>query len=1115
MKIYPITAGMRLHFMQPAFRKFLLVMKLTTLLLIITLLQVSAKSFSQINVKASNAQLATVLKSVEKQSGYLFVYNANQIQLGTVTADLKNATIEETLVAFFRDKPITYQIVDKNIVLLPKKQEEPSLYDRIKEKIKAELAQVTVSGKVQDETGSPLAGVTVRIKDSQTATITDNKGFYTLTVPNENSILTFSYVGYETQELKAKDIVTGSTITLKATQTNLREVVVNKGYYDEKREFLTGNVGTVTAKEIATQPVSNVLQALEGKIPGLIITQATGTPGGSFTVQIRGQNSFNGSDPFYVIDGVPYDSKLAGSIVNSALHGGSPLNFINPYDIEKIEVLKDADATAIYGSRAANGAILITTKKGQAGAMRVNLSMNSGVSSPSREIQLLNTQQYLAVRHQAFKNDGIMPGSGDYDVNGAWDTTRNTNWIKELVQKPAPYTNIQTSVSGGNTNTQYLVGLGYDRLGTTAPTLLAGDGKDTKVSTHFNVQSVSPNGKFSIALSGSFLSDNNNTQQQDFNYTAVTLPPDAPALYNPDGSLNWQPLSPGQSGTWTNPLSILYGRYKGVTTNLVGNTVLGYKILRNLEIKTSLGYTNTQTDEINTQPTTIYDPGYHVTSGNSNFNEMNSHSYIVEPQINYNLILGKGILNVLAGASFNENIQTVKGFSASNFISDQLLENIQAAGSLSTSSNYQQYKYSAIYARANYTLEDKYVLNLTARRDGSSRFGPGKQFGNFGALGAAWLFSKERFISDNLTFLSFGKLRASYGTTGNDQIGNYQFLDLYSPYSNPYGGLQALSVGNLFNPNLAWELDKKLEFGLELGFLKDRINFEASYYRNRSGNELGTTPISTVTGYSYILTNLPAVIQNSGLELILNTVNIKTNNFSWSSSFNMSVPRNKLLSFPNLAQSSFASRYVVGQPLNIVKVYHMIGVNDATGLYQFTDIKGNPTYKPSGTTDKTSIVNLTPQYTAGFSNTIRYAGLTLDVFFQFTKQTGKNLFGAYPAEAGTMYNVPTAFLDAWQQPGDRATYQKFTTGAFFSTYSNARSSDFAYSDASYIRLKNVSLAWDLPQKWRRNIGIQNCSIFTHMENLLTFSHYVGVDPESQNYGTPPYRTITFGFQVTF
>lgn len=1118
MKIYPITTGMRLHYKKPVFRKFLMVMKLATFLLFITFLQVSAKGFSQITLKESNASLAAVLKTVEKQSGYLFVYNAQQIQLGTVTTDLKNATIEEALQTFFKNKPITYQIVDKNIVLLPKKGEDASLYDRIKDKIKAELQQVVVSGKVQDETGQPLAGVTILVKGNQTGAISDKNGNFSLTVPDENSALTFTFIGFETQELKAKDIVSGSVLVMKASITNLHEIVINKGPYDEKQKFLTGDVGTVTAKEIAQQPIGNVLQALEGKVPGLLITQSTGAPGGSFSVQIRGQNSLGqGTDPLYIIDGVPFESELPFQLLNPQLNGGSPLNYINPYDIEKVEVLKDADATAIYGTRASNGVILITTKKGQAGSMRVNFNMNSGTSVPGRSIQLLNTQQYLAVRHAAFRNDGATPGPGDHDINGDWDTTRYTDWAKVFTKVPAPYINAIASVSGGNTNTQYYISADYNRQGTPYPTLTPGDGKDTKVSTHFSVQSVSPNGRFSINFSGAYEADNNRVQTEDFTYDSFYLPPDAPALFNPDGTLNWQPLSPGQPGTFSNPLADLYVGYKQITSSLVGNSVLRYKILKNFDVSLISGYTNTQNNEVNTFPSTLYDPGYHTTSNSASINEMNTHTYNIEPQLSlHDLKLSKGILNVVVGGRVAENVASVYGFEGSNFVSDELLENLQAAGSGTLSASTtddEQYRYTSLYARAGYNWEDKYILNITGDRDGSSKFGPGKQFGNFGAVGAAWLFSEEKFIHDNLPFLSFGKLRASYGVTGKEPGQNYLFLNLFNTLQYSYGGGQSLAGTTLLNPDLQWEVDKKLEYGLELGFLKDRINLQVSYYRNRSDNQLVSAHVSSVTGASSIEENLPAAIQNSGVEILLNTVNVKSDKFAWSSAFNISFARNKLLAFPNL--DKYGYDYIVGKPLNIVKVYHMVGINDTTGLYQFRDSQGNLTINPSSTTDRTSVIYLDPKYTGGFTNTFRYSGFTLDVFFMFVKQIGKNLFGAYPGFAGVPENIPVAFLNAWQKPGDHAMYERFTQtgGDAYTAFDHAQSSDFAYTDASYIRLKNVALSWELPQKWRKSIGVQSCNIFTHVENLLTFSHYVGVDPESQDFGLPPLRTITFGFQV--
>ncbi len=317
-------------------------------------------------------------------------------------------------------------------------------------------------------------------------------------------------------------------------------------------------------------------------------------------------------------------------------------------------------------------------------------------------------------------------------------------------------------------------------------------------------------------------------------------------------------------------------------------------------------------------------------------------------------------------------------------------------------------------------------LSVTGRRDGSSRFGPGKQFGNFGSVGAAWIFTQENLIQRSLRFLSFGKLRGSYGTTGNDQIGDYQYLDLYSLTRYTYSGTQGLYPRNLFNPDLAWEIDKKLEVGIELGFLKDRVVIQASIYRNRTGNLLVSTPVSLVTGYTGIFPTCRHKYRIVDRNLYSNTINVKTKDFVWSSSLNLSITRNKLLSFPGLATSPYAQTYIIGQPINLVQVYHMIGVNDTTGIYQFADQKGSPTYTPNASTDKITHIKITPTFYGGFENSFSYKGLSLDVLFQFVKQTGMNIFGAYSSMPGTMSNMPIAVLNRWQKPGDKKPYQQFS-----------------------------------------------------------------------------------------
>jgi TonB-linked SusC/RagA family outer membrane protein len=1099
-----------------------LAVRITVLLIITACLQVSAKTTTaqRVSISLHNGSLEKLFSEIEKKTNYVFFYDVAILKnTRPVTVEVKDASVEEVLQTSLKGQSLEYEIKDRTIFLKKDKSSGNTIG-------KVSIGNPPgVTGVVRSENGTLLAGASVYIKKLKKSQITNALGeFNVKDVPNGKYEVEISYVGYEkylttinVEEQKATVVA-----EMKLASNKLDEMVVIP-YGTTTQRLNTGDVTKITAKEIEQQPVTNVLAALEGRVPGLVISQQTGLPGGAFSVLIRGQSSItNGSEPFYVIDGVPYSSEIPNAIghgvINGALRGGNPLNFLNPYDIESVEILKDADATSIYGSRAANGAILITTKKGKEGTFRVDLNFNSGFTSPARNIKLLNTQQYLAVRHEAFNNDGASPGTSDYDINGVWDTTRYTDWSKTLLNSHPIYTNANVSVSGGNTSTQWLIGAGYNKQTSGIPTLISGDGAEQKGSVHFNLNSISANKKFRLTLISSYVSDKNTIQKVDLSSDRVILSPDAPPLFNDDGSLNWAPKNIGEQGTWNNPLAGLYNKYRGTTNSMVSNAIAGYTILPGLELKTSVGYTNTQMDEILASPTTIFDPARQITSGSSNFNTSNDQSWIVEPQVSYKVELGGGILTALLGETFHENKTNAQFTGAEGYVSDALLEDIQAASTIHAQSNKSQYKYNAFFGRVNYNWRDKYLMNITARRDGSSRFGPGKQFGNFGAIGGAWIFSKEEFIQGLLPFLSFGKIRGSYGTTGNDQIGDYRFLDLYATTNYPYQGTQGLYPQSLFNPELAWEIDKKLEVGLELGIWKDRIIIQANIYRNRSGNQLVSSPVSDVAGFNNIPANLPAKIQNSGQEFVFRTINIKTKSFTWTSSLNLSVSRSKLLAFPNLATSVYSQSYKIGEPTTSLPLFHMIGVNDTTGVYEFADFKGNKTYNPNYSTDLISRVNTTPKFYGGLQNNLTYKGFSIDFLFQFVKQTGENIIGLYSALPGTMSNLPEAFLDRWQKPGDKKKYQRFSQD-YGSNATNALgsmlNSDFMFSDASFIRLKNLAVSWQIPTKWIHAARLQNGRIYVQGQNLATITKYNGLDPETQSLSSPPKRVWTAGFQVSF
>jgi TonB-linked SusC/RagA family outer membrane protein len=1093
--------------------KILLVMKLTTLILITVILHVSAATFAQkVTLVEKNAPLTDVFQQIRKQTGYDFLFTGSDLKNAKpVTINVKNEELKDALTQIFEGQPIDFTIEDKTVVI---KEKEPTLID----KAKAYFAQVNIKGIVTDETGKPLPGVTVKEKGTNNATATDQNGFYTLSVVNDKSIVTFSFIGFETQDFAVKDITNGSIIKLKATETNLKEVVVSKGYYDEKRELLTGNVSVVSSKVIGEQPVSDPILTLEGRVAGLQISQTSGIPGASYTVRLRGQNSLvNGNNPLYIVDGVPFNpvslssnalgggALPAGNGIGYTTSGGlSPFNNLNPSDIEKIEVLKDADATAIYGSRGANGVILITTKKGQAGQTRVDLDLNSGIGQVAHTIPFLNTQQYLAMRHEAFKNDGVLPSSSDYDVNGTWDTTRYTNWQKVLTGNTAHFTNASLSLSGGNTNTQFLLGGNYSRQTMVYP----GDFEDDKASVHVNLNHSSSNQKFHASFTAQYGEDRNVTPSTDIAYYA-TLAPDAPTLYNPDGSINFA------NGTFYNPLIATLQKDQAVASNLLSNLVMSYEILSGLRIQSSFGYNHMEMNQTNLLPaSSFYGPPV-ATKRENDIATGTTNTWLVEPQINYKRKISHGNLEVLIGTTVQRNTYNATTFYTYGYSSDVLIKNIANASTVSVGDNtYADYKANGVYGRINYAWEEKYVINATARRDGSSRFGPGAQFGNFGAVGAAWIFTKEKLIENALPYLSFGKLRLSYGTTGNDQIAPYQYLSSYSTSGN-YQNTSGLSPSRIANPYYAWELDKKLEGGLDLGFLNDRILLNVDYYRNRTGNQLVNQALPAQDGFSAILANLPAVVQNAGLEIELNTVNIKGGNFSWTTSVNFSRSRNKLISFPGLALNpTYVGSFEIGQPIN-PRLYHFTGINPQTGLPTVQDTNGDGVLNNS---DKGIVKPTAVNYFGGISNSFAYKGIQLDVFFQYVKQTGQNALKALGGSGGSFnLNEPTLILERWQNPSDVTNIPRFRTGASpagLTAYSNAAQSDFYITDASFIRLKNIALSYAVPKGWQRYLGLQNARIYMQAQNLITITSYKGFDPETQGTALPPLLMFSLGIHAS-
>lgn len=1081
-------------------------MKLLILLTVVACLQVSATGYSQtVTLSVKNEPLEKVFKEVKKQTGFSFVYTRDQLKNSLpVTCNVVKAALNEVLSVCFRNQPLSFVIEGNYIVVQTKNtslQATPqpdSLID--------------IKGHVMNENGEPLAGATITLKTTGKSTFTNPKGEFSLAKVHETEVLIITNIGYYKLEIPIYKTGADILIQLKVAVGNLDETIVI-AYGKTSQRLNTGNVGKVSSDEIANQPVSNILGALYGRVPGLVVTQNTGVTGGKFNIQIRGRNSIaQGSEPLFIIDGVPFAAnnnninQLTSALSSLAGQGLSPFSSLNPLDIESIEVLKDADATAIYGSRGANGVILITTKKGTVGKTKISMNVNRGFSKATKTMQMMNTEQYLSMRNEAFKNDGVAPDIFSAPDLFAWDTTRYTDFKKIFTGGTAGITDVQTSISGGSTNTQFLIGGSYH----TETTVFPGDFKYERGTLNFNLNLHSSDRKFNITLSANYHTDKNKLPLMD--YTSFqTLPPNLPALYDSIGKLSWE-----MGGVpFDNPMAYLNQSYIASSDNLLSNLQLSYHLATGLSAKINLGYNTTIVEEKSALPKSSQNPQYSST-GFASFGYNRFKSWIAEPQLEYNKNIGKGKLTVLFGGTLQHITNAKSTLQASGYANDAMLGSTSGASSIIVYDALSQYKYGAVFGRLNYNHEDKYIVNFSGRRDGSSRFGPDNRFANFFAGGAAWLFSNEVFLKNKIKYLSFGKLRASYGTTGNDQIGDYQYLDVWSNYPYRYQGASVIPV-RLLNKDYSWEVNRKMEAGLDLGFLKDDILFSAVYYLNKSSNQLINYRLPGQTGFTSIIRNFPAVVCNEGFEFSFTSKNIHTKNFKWNLSANLTVPKNKLTSFPGLASSSYSSSYVIGKPLNIVYGYHLLGVDPTTGVYQFEDVNKDGVI---GAEDYLPSFNLDPKFYGGVNNSFGYKGWELNLFFEFKKQIGYNYnnYPVYNFTPGGMYNLPTIFLNRWQNLGNNATIQQFTqtyTAAYDGQYYFSNS-DGRFSDASYLRLKNASISYNFSEGILKRLHFQNLKIYMLAQNLLTITGYKGSDPETQNLFTlPPLKTITAGIQLNF
>jgi len=976
----------------------------------------------------------------------------------------------------------------------------------------------TIIQRITDEFDKPVPFATVKNNNTGEATVADSNGTATLSV-RQRANLTVSCVGREPVTRN----VTGEMeqhFVLIVKPDLLQEATV--GYGKGNRATTTAGYFTFSSQAISGgsfmpgfQGISNGTPQtmLEGWIPGVLVRQTSGVVGASASLTVQGPSSiFNSSDPLYVVDGVPYSANnwsMSNILTGNSAGSLSPLSFIPVSDIQRIDVLKDADATSIYGSRGANGVVLITTRHWKPGSPRWSIQTSAGFSEVTRRPALMNIHEYLAMRREALRNDRLpdTPYAPDISV---LDTTRSIDWQHRIIGGIAPIQNIQVSLSGANRNTNYFTGTSYLRETNVFPSKPSHE----RAGLHFNVTHHSSDRRLFLQTSGMAATDRNH-QFISIDPTILQLTaPNAPEPLDRQGYLYFA----DSTIPWTNPLSWFRQTYEAVSHDLLANVTGSYQLSPSLTIKGTVGGNDVGTREYGQIPIAAQDPSTNP-SGTAYFSHTWYNSRILEPQMEYRRKVGKFRFSWLGGATWqwqqgNMNTQNYTGYT-----NDAWLRQAGKGIPGDADTGHLASRYTALFTRINGNWDDKYILNFTGRRDGSDRWGPHEQFGNFGAIGGAWIFSKERLTKRLLRILSFGKLRGSYGISGNDQVGNYVVQNTSATAIPAFQAIRGFYQTGHIVQGKGWETTSKMTYSVDLGFLDDRLLFNLTWYRHRSANQLIADPNNTPLS----INTVPAVLENKGWEFSSSFRMIETADLGWTVSLNWSLPVNKLVSWPGLGTSSFANELFIGQSLNAIKGYVYTGVDKQKGLFTFADLNrdGKITDKDQKVIGKFDVTGF-----GGLYNSMRWKRFQLELLIDVRLQTGVNpletMYQNNPPgsiRAGLTSNYTTALLRRWQGKGDNAQYQLLTTGANLAAdtaIGRYLSSSAMVTDASFVRLRKLSLTYGFSPKLLAKLHLSSATLFITGQNLISLSPYKDADPEIQNIQiVPTLRTIEGGFRVAF
>ncbi|WP_020595036.1 SusC/RagA family TonB-linked outer membrane protein [Spirosoma panaciterrae] len=958
------------------------------------------------------------------------------------------------------------------------------------------LAQAQrITGRVTSaQDGQTLPGVNVVVKGTTIGATTDANGNYSIVVPGPGAVLVLTSIGLNSQEVPVNNR-TVVNIVMQEAINELTQVVVT-GYNTTQRKDITGSIASVSPDRFKNIPVTGVDQALQGQAAGVLVQQSSGTPGGGLMVRIRGNTSISaGNRPLYIVDGI--------QVQNSALTSGyggqndNALALLNPGDIESIQVLKDASAKAIYGSRAANGVVLITTKRGKANQKtNITADVQRGMTDLVKRPNLLNASQLLDLQREAVINAGQDPDKLGL-IKGVTDGI-NTNWL-DMVLRKGVYQQYQVSAQGGNERTRFYISGNYrDEQG-----VLINNGfqrmSGTMTIDHNATSKLSFGTNMTVtrSLNSRVLGDN--ALNGVYSGAVASLPYYSP--YNEQGQL-YGPSDPNYPGFPNfNPVAeALLPRQQVLTIKMLGGVYAEYEFLQNLRFrsKASVDYNNITENLF--YPSTTSTGGAIPSLGQQGYGEYNTNlaaTFTSTNTITYNTLINeKHRLSALGGVEIMKQTNRTSFVDGKNFPRDEFTY-ITSAQVVDAGSSYlvNNGLFSG-FGEVKYDYKEKYLVTATGRYDGSSRFGQNRQFGFFPSGSVAWRLSEEEFLS-KYSFLSDLKLRASYGFTGNEQIGNFLYLGTWGATS--YSGSSGLGPSRLSNPNLQWERTREANVGLDASFFNGRLNATVEVYDNLTDKLLFNQPIPLTSGFGSFQGNV-GKMSNRGIELTLSSVNIDQKGLRWSTDLNLSRNENKVVElvsdqpiYAGFQASGTPGTNIVlpGQPLGSYWGLKFLGVDPGTGNAIYDDKNGDGRITPD---DAQLIGNAQPKLYGGLTNRFTYKGFELSVFFQFSygnRVVNLTKQGLVNSGSSILTNQSTDALKRWQKEGDITSVPRYI---YQNTYNDYFSSRFV-EDGSYLRLKNVSLGYNLPKIWVNKVKLANVRIYTSATNLWTYTKYSGSDPE--------------------